>query len=228
MSNVELHEELHSNIRRTRVTYRALVDGNPAAIKCYRKPLWGIVHWLKARRRGRRIRLVGGPVPSIAFSGWIKSERCFGFGTSFLEGYHPLRDILREETWVLEQKRILERLGKVVADLHSRGIEQTDGNLTNFMMNNDGQIVLIDEDDIRVHSLRSNLDWRRANLANIAARIPSDELIHSLVKGYLSCASHNMQQQWNERDFWESVSLCKAHLNKRRKKRDVPIDRYFD
>lgn len=228
MSNIELLEELHSNIRRTRVTYRALVNGETAAIKCYRKPLWGVVHWLRALHRGKRIRLAGGPVPAITFSGWVKAESCFGFGTAFLEGFRPLRDILREETSIPEQKRILARLGKVIADLHSRGIEQTDGNLTNFMMNKDCRIVLIDEDDIRVRSPRPNQTWPRINLANVAARVPSEDLIHCLLEGYISSVAHDAKKDWSDQKFWESVSLCKAHLAKRRKKRNVPIERYFD
>lgn len=228
MSNLEILEELHSNIRRTRVTYRALVDGKQAAIKCYRKPLWGFIHWLKAVRRGKQIRLAGGPVPAIEFSGWIGSEHCFGFGTAFLEGFRPLRDILREEPSLPEQKRILGTLGMAIEDLHSRGIEQTDGNLTNFMMNNEHQIALIDEDDVRVHCQRLNKTSAQENLANIAARLPSKELVIALLEGYLSQSIHDASGNWSDQIFWEKVNLCKTQLQKRRKKRNVPIDRYFD
>ncbi len=117
MRSITLLQELHANTRRTRITYRGEVDGMFAAIKCYRRPLFGLVHWLRAERRGRRLRRAGGPVPAIVYSGWLAGQRCFCFATGFLEGYRPLREVLQEEQSRDRQFDIIRLLGRTMADL---------------------------------------------------------------------------------------------------------------
>lgn len=225
MTTVELEEELHANTRRSRITYRGRVNGEPAAIKCYRKPLFGVIHWLRAVLKGKKLRRVGGPVPPIVFSGWVASEKCFGFGTTFLEGYSPLRSILVGESSRSKQVEIVGQLGAVIADLHRRGIEQTDGNLTNFMMS-DMTLVLIDEDDINVHAGELPRAIAVSNLANVAARLPDQELVDSLVNSYLRFVSDKNSRTWDAKAFQSALRDWRKRLDAKRASRNIAPRRF--
>lgn len=228
MTTVKLEEELHSNTRRTRITYRGLVDGQVAAIKCYRKPLFGLVHWIRALRRGKKIRRAGGPVPPIVFAGWLSSERCFGYGTAFLEGYRPLRAVLMEEPLRSRQEAIIHLLGRTMADVHKRGIEQPDGNLTNFLLGGSDELRMVDEDDIRVHSDMLPLGVAISNLANVAARLPDEEMVETLLSAYLEDAFVEQGSEWDRGAFWASVNGWKAMLESKRASRNIAPERKFD
>ena len=227
MTTVKLEEELHSNTRRTRITYRGLVDGRVAAIKCYRKPLFGLVHWIRALRRGKKIRRVGGPVPPIVFAGWLASERCFGYGTAFLEGYRPLRAVLLGESSRVRQVEIIRLLGITIADLHRRGIEQPDGNLTNFLMGESDTICMVDEDDVRIYSRMLPLGVAVSNLANVAARLPDEDLVESLLMAYLDVAFVGKGSEWDDGAFWAGVKGWRATLEVKRASRNIR-PRQFD
>lgn len=227
MDTVELQEELHSNTRRTRVTYRGVVNGQPAAIKCYRKPLFGLVHWLRALYRGKKIRRAGGPVPPIVFAGWLPSERCFGYGTAFLEGYRSLREILMDEASRSRQLEIICLLGQTMADVHKRGIEQPDGNLTNFLMGQEGRLSMVDEDDIRVYPGMLPLGVAVSNLANVAARLPDEDMVDALLKAYLKAAFVSKGSQWDIGAFRASVRGRRAMLDAKRASRNI-APRQFD
>ncbi|MCL7945967.1 lipopolysaccharide kinase InaA family protein [Marinobacter sp. ATCH36] len=228
MTTVELQEELHSNTRRTRITYRGLVNGQPAAIKCYRKPLFGLVHWIRALRRGKKIRRAGGPVPPIVFAGWVASARCFGYGTAFLEGYRPLRAVLMAEPSRSRQIDIIRILGRAMADIHKRGIEQPDGNLTNFLMGEDSQLSMVDEDDIRVHHGMLSIGVATSNLANVAARLPDEEMVEILLTAYLDMAFVEDGSKWDSGAFWTSVQGWKKMLESKRASRNITPERKFD
>lgn len=227
MTTVELKEELHSNTRRTRITYRGMVDGQPAAIKCYRKPLFGLIHWIRALRRGKRIRRVGGPVPPIVFAGWVASEKCFGYGTAFLEGYRPLRAILMDEPSRSRQIDTIRLLGRTMADVHQRGIEQPDGNLTNFLMDEENRLSMVDEDDIHVHPGMLPLEVAVSNLANVAARLPDEEMVETLLTAYLEVAFVEKGSEWDRGAFWASVKGWRAMLDAKRASRNI-APRQFD
>jgi len=227
MTTVKLEEELHSNTRRTRITYRGLVNGRMAAIKCYRKPLFGLIHWIRAVRRGKKIRSVGGPVPPIVFSGWLASERCFGYGTAFLEGYRPLRAVLMEESSRSRQKAVIRLLGETMADLHKRGIEQPDGNLTNFLLGGSDELCMVDEDDIRVHSDMLSVEVAISNLANVAARLPDEGMVEALLTAYLEDAFVERDSEWDSGAFWASVKGWRAMLDAKRASRNI-APRQFD
>ncbi|WP_421910223.1 hypothetical protein [Marinobacter sp.] len=227
MTTVKLEEELHSNTRRTRITYRGLVDGRAAAVKCYRKPLFGLIHWIRALRRGKKIRRVGGPVPPIVFAGWIASEKCFGYGTAFLEGYRPLRAVLKEEFSRSRQMEIIRLLGQTMADVHKRGIEQSDGNLTNFLMGAGDELSMVDEDDIRVHAGMLPLGVAISNLANVAARLPDEGMVETLLSAYLDGAFVGKDSEWDSGAFWASVTGWRAMLDAKRASRNI-APRQFD
>lgn len=229
MANVVLQRELHANVRRTRITYSALIDDQPAAIKCFRKPLFGLFHWLRARIKAHRIRKAGGPVPPIVYAGWVSELRCFGFATEFLEGYRSLRSALRESTELDEQKRLLTKLAECIADLHQRGIAQPDGNLTNFLLGPSGDIKMVDEDDVTVS--KSALTGRAAmlNLANVGARLPSGELPLCLSTAYVQ-ARKDLQGgvQFDEQGFDHEVFRQKEQFRIKREARDAAPDREYD
>lgn len=227
MTTVKLEEELHSNTRRTRITYRGLVDGRAAAVKCYRKPLFGLIHWIRALRRGKKIRRVGGPVPPIVFAGWIASEKCFGYGTAFLEGHRPLRVVLTEELSRSRQMEIIGLLGRTMADAHKRGIEQPDGNLTNFLMGAGDELSMVDEDDIRVHAGMLPLGVAISNLANVAARLPDEKMVETLLSAYLESAFVGKNSEWDSGAFWASVTGWRAMLDAKRASRNI-APRQFD
>ncbi|MEP3562639.1 MAG: lipopolysaccharide kinase InaA family protein [Marinobacter sp.] len=232
MATIEFKEELHSNIRRTRITYRALVDGQEVAVKCYRKPLFGLIHWLRALRRGKKIRRAGGPVPGIVYAGWVQKLQCFGFATEFLSGYRSMREVLRSAYEQSDQARVLELLdllGRCVADLHKLGIEQLDCNLTNYLINADNVIRMVDEDDVRLHPRGLNESLALTNLANLGARLPPGDLPRILHEAYLDAwgASPGELRSDPER-FEHRVFEKKQMLRIKRAARDAAPDREFD
>lgn len=227
MATIELKEELHSNTRRTRITYRALVDGQEAAIKCYRKPLFGLVHWLRALRRGNQIRRAGGPVPPVVFSGWLPSMRCFAFGTAFLSEYISLRDALTNELLPHRRMEMVRMLGRTMGDLHRRGITQPDGNLTNFLVKRNSAIAMVDEDDVHVYSGPVPCRDAISNLGNVAARLPDKEMAEELLAGYWDDGIVPWRAEWDDGAFWASVENWRSSLSAKRASRNI-APREFD
>ncbi|QIB65405.1 BUD32 family EKC/KEOPS complex subunit [Kineobactrum salinum] len=228
MKCITLLQELHANTRRTRITYRGEVDGTLAAIKCYRRPLFGLIHWLRAERRGRRLRRAGGPVPEIVYSGWLADQRCFCFATGFLEGYRPLREVLQGEPSRDRQFDIIRLLGRTMADIHARGIEQPDGNLTNFMLGSGDVIALVDEDDIRVYPGALAANVALLNLANIASRLVDPDMVQALLDAYLAVLPAERAEAWNQKRFQASVKSWRQCLEAKRAKRNIARVRNFD
>lgn len=228
MADVKLLEELHANTRRTRITYRATAAGQQLALKCYRRPLWGLVHWLRAQRRGIKIRRAGAPVPEIVFSGWLPQRRCFAYGTAFLEGYQPLRKVLLATVNLDRQAQLIAGLGRMVADLHARGILQGDGNLTNFLLGEHDQLMVVDEDDIAVFSGLLPLKHAVSNLANIAARLPDKQAAAVLLQAYLGTCSAARQQDWQDAAFWQAVEGWRTNFENKRADRNIEARRRFD
>lgn len=232
MATIELKEELHSNTRRTRITYRALIDGREVAIKCYRKPLFGLIHWLRALRRGKKIRRAGGPVPGIVYAGWVQKLQCFGFATEFLSGYKSMREVLRSASEQNDQARVielLEILGRCVAELHKLGIEQLDCNLTNYLINTDDVIRMVDEDDVRLHPRGLSESLALTNLANLGARLPPGDLPRILHEAYLEAWGVNPGELRSDIESFEHrVAKKKQMLRTKRAARDAAPDREFD
>jgi lipopolysaccharide kinase (Kdo/WaaP) family protein len=229
MTTVTLEEELHSNTRRTRITYRGLVDGRAAAIKCYRKPLFGLIHWIRALRRGKKIRRVGGPVPPVVYAGWVSELTCFGYATEFLTGYRSMREVLREAVDRDEQIRLLRALGECVANLHKKGIEQPDCNLTNFLIGTDGHIKMVDEDDVRVHPRMLSEVVAVSNLSNLGARLPPGELPLVLYQAYLDALRDTERgMKLDQKHFESQVVEKKQQLRNKRTARDAAPDREYD
>lgn len=227
MSTIELQEELHSNTRRTRITYRGLVDGRAVAIKCYRKPLFGLIHWMRALYRGKRIRRVGGPVPPICYSGWVSRMSCFGYATAYLDGYLPLRDLLYQATNKQEQAEMLSRLGAVVARLHQLGLEQADGNLTNFLVGPGLAFQVVDEDDISVSSRPLMAKQRVRNLADIVARVEDRELANVVIQNYIVNAKVD-NASLEALGFPELLQEKRKHFKSKRVARGINGSRPFD
>lgn len=227
-TTIELQEELHSNIRRTRVTYRGLVNGKSTAIKCYRRPFFGLIHWLRALYRGKKIRRAGGPVPPIVFAGWVASEKCFGYGTEFLENHRPVRAALRDEPEHGRRLEIVRALGTTIAAVHRNGIEQPDGNLTNFLIDINDKIAMVDEDDIRVFPGVLPIKLAIINLANIAARLSDHSLREELLRAYLSQALTENRKGWNHPEFWKHVEFWEQMFEEKRIQKNISPDREFD
>lgn len=224
-----LGEELHANTRRSRITRKAFQGDRVMALKCYHRPLRGLWHWLRAHWGGRRLRAAGAPVPPVVYSGWVPAAGCFGFGTYFLEGYRPLREVLREwEERPGQQLALIRTLGGVMASVHARGIHPPDGNLTNFLVGPDGDIVLVDEDDIRVR--RGAVAPRHAqdNLANIASRLPEPEMRDALETAYLEQASGSLRRAWRTDVFSARAAAWQRRAEAKRARRGQVIQRRFD
>ncbi|MDC0663109.1 hypothetical protein [Marinobacter sp. SS21] len=227
MTEIELISELHANTRRTRITYHGRINGRDAAIKCYRRPLFGFIHWIRAQRRGLRIRRVGGPVPEIVYSGWLAQRRCFCFATAFLDGYRPMREVLREAA-PERQLQLIRLLGQTLAEVHKCGIEQPDGNLTNFLVNDQNELAMVDEDDIRVYSKKLSCGVAMNNLGNIAARLPDGELPVALSAGYLGAlSSERKSDDWDRALYLEKLQFWRNTLNEKRASRNI-APRQFD
>ncbi|MDX1756774.1 MAG: hypothetical protein R3175_11990 [Marinobacter sp.] len=228
MTEIELISELHANTRRTRITYRGRIAGRDVAIKCYRRPLFGLIHWIRAQRRGLKIRRAGGPVPEIVYSGWLAQRRCFCFATAFLDGYRPMRQVLREEASEERQYQLIRLLGTRMADIHRCGIEQPDGNLTNFLVNPQDDLAMVDEDDIRVYANPLPVGVAISNLANVAARLPDKSMVEALLSAYLERAFPSAPEQLDQGQFWKSVMGWKNLLERKRAKRNISATRRFD
>lgn len=227
MPEIRLLQELHSNTRRTRVTYKADVNGQLAALKCYKRPFFGLLHWMRAQRRGSKLRRAQGPVPPVVYSGWLQSQNCFCFATEYLEGYRPLRAVLRE-SGVDEQFELIRVLGRLMAEVHRSGIEQPDGNLTNFMIDIRRQIAMVDEDDIKVYSASLPSGTAEKNLANIAARFPEKDMERAFLVAYLSNADTQQKTEWDSENYWKMVSVWRKGFEKKRLKRKINPVRHFD
>lgn len=228
MNNIVLERELHANTRRTRLTYRGTVNGSAAAIKCYRKPLFGLFHWLRAQHRGRRLRAAGAAVPDLVYSGWFRAERCFCFATAFLEGYRPLRAVLTEEPSRSRQSALVALLGRGLADAHNKGILQPDCNLTNFMLGDDDALAFVDEDDIRVFRAGLSPAQSRLNLANVAARLPDEEMVAALLAAYLAARPAGVAANWDQARFRAAIADWQDRLARKRARRNITERRRFD
>lgn len=228
MSGIYLERELHANTRRTRLTYRGTVDGRPAAIKCYRKPLFGLFHWLRAQRRGRRLRAAGAAVPALVYSGWFAEERCFCFATAFLDNYRPLRAVLTDEPSRRRQLVLVAVLGRGLAAAHNKGILQPDCNLTNFMLGDDDALAFVDEDDIRVYRAGLSPAQSRLNLANVAARLPDEELVAALLAAYLATRPAAVSSSWDQEHFQAAIADWQDRLARKRAQRNITERRRFD
>ena len=227
MTDIKLLEELHSNTRRTRITFRALVNGQEVAMKCYRRPLFGLLHWLRAARRGKKLREVKAPVPDIIYSGWLRQDRCFCFATAFLTGYRSMREVLRESD-IETQFSLIRELGRCLADIHRRGVEQPDGNLTNFLVNDCGDLAMVDEDDIRVFNVSLPPKVAVANLANVAARLPDRSMVETMLESYLAESSRHGHFSWDSEQFWKNLDEWRDVFRKKRLKRNIDPVRHFD
>ncbi|MGB1950397.1 MAG: hypothetical protein ACPHQ9_06495, partial [Marinobacter sp.] len=146
---------------------------------------------------------------------------------AFLEGYRSLREILMEEASRSRQLEITSLLGLTMADVHKRGIEQPDGNLTNFLMDEDGRVSMVDEDDIRVYPGMLPLGVAVSNLANVAARLPDEEMVDALLTAYLKAAFVSKDSQWDAGAFRASVRGWRATLDAKRASRNI-APRQFD
>ncbi len=228
VTSIVLEQELHANTRRTRLTYRGTVNGRPAAIKCYRKPLFGLFQWLRAQHRGRRLRAVGAAVPGLVYSGWFTAERCFCFATAYLQGYQPLRTVLSEELSRKRQLSLVALLGRSLAQAHNKGILQPDCNLTNFMLGDNDVLALVDEDDIRVYRGGLSPPRARSNLGNIAARLPDEEMVASLLAAYLAARPDAVSAAWDQARFQAAVAHWEDRLARKRKRRNITAQRRFD
>lgn len=168
-------------------------------------------------------------MPPVLYAGWVRELRCFGFATEFLEGYRSLREALRESKGLEEQEQLLKKLAECIADLHQRGIEQPDGNLTNFLLGPDGDIKMVDEDDVRVS--KSALTGRAAmlNLANVGARLPSGDLPLCLRTAYVQARKDlHGEVAFDERGFDDEVFRQKEQFRIKREARDAAPDREYD
>lgn len=228
MYSIELLEELHSNTRRTRITYKAAIGDRLVALKCYRKPLWGWFHWWRAHRRGYRIRKAGASFPAVAFSGWVPAVACFGFGTEFVDESQSLREALRNSVDEAFRLKLLGSLGETVADLHNRGVIQPDGNLTNFLLGTEGTIWVIDEDDVEVYPQVVSPEVAQRNLANIASRVLNPRYREALVRSYLEKANVCIVEGWRQEEFWRVVREFRFDTEMKWQKRNISTDREFD
>ena len=229
MNEISLEQELHANVRRTRITYAAIINGQKVAIKCFRKPLYGVFHWQRAQVKGRKIRQANGPVPDVVFSGWVPELKCFGFATEFLEGYRSMRVALRDSGDAQEKKRLLTKLAETIADLHQKGIKQPDGNLTNFLLGPEGDIKMVDEDDVRVFRRPIAGEEAVSNLANVGARLPSGDLPTLLRSAYLNFRRKlSTDFELDEHNYEREVFQQKEQFRIKREARDAAPEREFD
>lgn len=227
--DIRLEEELHANTRRSRITRRATLGGETMALKCYHRPLWGLWHWWRAHRGGRRLRRLGAPVPPIVHSGWVPAAGCFGFGTRYLPDHRPLREVLRDnEGQPDRQSTLIDALGQLMARVHALGILQPDGNLTNFLAGPAGDLVLVDEDDIRVSEGAVAPAQALDNLANIASRLPEPDMRERLEAAYLEGAPEAVCRAWQAADFYRRAEAWQDRAESKRARRGQVIRRRFD
>lgn len=163
---IVIEEEIHANTRRTRITYRGRVDGRPAAIKCYKAPLYGLIHWLRAHLKAQRIRRSPLPFPEVLYSGWLSGQRCFGVGFIYLEGSVSVSRLVEKRSE--ESFKVIDQLVDLLVTCHKVGVEQSDANLTNFLRLQTGGMAVVDEDGVKLH--RAPLPERIA-LFNLAAAV---------------------------------------------------------
>lgn len=228
-SAIRLQEELHANTRRSRITRRATLGDEEMALKCYHRPLWGLWHWLRAHRGGLRLRRLGAPVPALVHSGWVPAAGCFGFGTRFLPGYRPLREVLRDSEHCPDRQfDLIAALGRLMARVHALGIRQPDGNLTNFLVGEGDNMVLVDEDDIRVARAPLAPQLALDNLANIASRLPEPAMREALEAAYLQDAPEVLRQAWQSAQFHRRADAWQQRTEAKRARRGQVVRRRFD
>lgn len=168
-SFVVLDSEIHANTRRTRITYSGWVGDRKAAVKCFKGPLFGFYHWLRAHYKTGPIRRVAFAFPEVLFSGWVPEKRCFCIGFEFLEGYAPVRELVQERSAASLQ--VIEQLLDLLVDCHRAGVEQTDANLTNFLHSDTGKMAIVDEDDVKLHGHPLRESAALFNLAAVVSRL---------------------------------------------------------
>lgn len=88
-------------------------------------------------------------------------------------------------------------------------------------------MFMVDEDDIRVHKGMLQPRVAVSNLANVAARLPDEEMVETLLKAYLTIAFVDNELRWDSCAFWESVESWRATLESKRASRNI-ASRQFD
>ncbi len=226
MTRIEIQKKIHSNTRGTRITFHGSIGSKEVALKCYRRPLWGLFHTVRALIRGSRIRRRKAPFPDIVFWGWVPQERCFGYATGFLSGYESVRYRLihADESG---QSRVIGCLGRLIAELHIAGLEQTDGNLTNFLMDASHNLAVVDEDDVKIHSRSLRATKAIRNLSNVAARLPSEAMREEFLNAYLSDSRHSEITDNDIEEFWLQSGNVRLQLDSKRSARNI-ASRKFD
>ena len=146
---------------------------------------------------------------------------------NFSRAIGQLRIVLREESLRSRQNDIIRLLEPTIADAQSCGVEQQDGNLTNFLIGSDDRIMFVDEDDIRICPGMLPLTTAVSNLASIAARLPDEEMVAVLLSSYLEVASVGSWLQSSQNAFWFEVKAWRAMLKAKRASRNI-APRHFD
>lgn len=215
---VVLDGEIHANTRRTRITYQARVGDEKIALKCYKAPLFGLLHWLRASRKSRQIRQRTLPFPDVLFSGWFARQRCFSIGYRYLEGYRPVRDLVEERSEA--SLRIIERLMVLLVRCQEAGVEQTDANLTNFLISENQDIAVVDEDAVKLHPGPMPEPAARANLASAMSRVGwltrSD--LASIWDQYSKLSRKRPEASFE--DFMQSLDHWHQRLQQKRERKD--------
>jgi hypothetical protein len=92
----------------------------------------------------------------------------------------------------------------------------------------DGVLALVDEDDIRVY--RAGLPVARAemNLANVAARLPDEDMVSALLAAYLAARPGEVGESWEQARFRAGISHWQDRLARKRAQRNITERRRFD
>jgi hypothetical protein len=162
------------------------------------------------------------------YSGWFAEERCFCFATAFLDNYRPLRAVFTDEPSRRRQLVLVAVLGRGLADAHNKGILQPDCNLTNFMLGDDDALAFVDEDDIRVYRAGLSPAQSRLNLANVAARLPDEEMVAALLAAYLATRPAGVSSSWDQEHFQAAIVYWRERLARKRAQRNITERRRFD
>jgi hypothetical protein len=140
-----------------------------------------------------------------------------------------MREVLRDTVVFDEQVQLLKLLGACLADLHAKGLEQTDCNLTNFLIGPADDIRMVDEDDVRIHQRALSGQRALSNLANLGARLPTGELPHVLMESYLERLSSVLKGSFPDTASFERQVQEKKHaLHAKRAARGAAPDREYD
>lgn len=185
-------ESIQSNkARNTRMVFSGEFQKQPAIIKAYTGGPKAWLHWKICRFHGRVLRRRNIPAPDIWWSGWD------GEIGAYLIVYEHLPNPTDFE-WLRKTPSFQQRLAgyqkllKLFAFMHSRGIEQSDTTPGNFLESG-GEIYAIDEDRMNVR--RKALGRRRSlrNVASMATQYPQllDDEITELYDFY------RRERNWN-------------------------------